>query len=272
MVSEPEELPDTAMDRGWTSITMVSSTVARSTLFQQSPSPSASGPAQPVDVMISDKDFRGRPYPRPGVVVRRRMFARGWLVVDHDIETAIVGAWPIQLWLVRDVRPAPPKNQPTSRRWYTRAESAFIVEELPNWLVFGEHGQPVARILDQVGSLTEADVEALAAARHPQAEAAYRDAWSRWTPSSPRAGCPVGHGLRRIDQAVIDAAKASGLRNLFTRTEDFDDGVDELTEPSWVAAASACLEAALGSGAPGLVDERERQALTQAWVSRFGAS
>ena len=119
--------------------------------------------------------------------------------------------------------------------------------------------------------MTEADAKALAAARHPQAEAAYRDAWSRWTPSSPRAGCPVGYGLVRIDVAVIDAAKGSGLRNLFKRDEGFDDGVDVLIEPSFVAAASACLEAALGSGAPGLDEERERQALTQAWVSRFGA-
>lgn len=208
---------------------------------------------------VSEHDFAGSPYPQPGVRVRGTGGNPPWLVVDHYIDRMIVNRWPVRLWRVTDIEAAPPESQVSE--WYTRAISVRIVEELPAWLLFGDHGDEVTSIIDAAGQLGHEDVTVLAAARPDAAGHIYAEAWRRWQPQA-RSGSPVGYALILVHHAVEQSARRSGL-SVFRY--DPVDGVDVLADRTWAAAEAACVEAALGLGAPHLVDPTEQALLTQAW-------
>jgi len=208
---------------------------------------------------VSEHDFAGSPYPQPGVRVRGTGGNPPWLVVDHYIDRIIVDRWPVRLWRVADIEAAPPGSQVSE--WYTRAISVVIAEELPAWLLFGDHGYEVTSIIDRASRLDDEDVTILASARPDTAGQIYAEAWGRWQPQA-RSGSPVGGALMLVHHAVEQSALRCGL-SLFRY--DPVDGVDILADRTWVAAEGACLEAALGLGAPHLVDATEQAVLTQAW-------
>jgi hypothetical protein len=215
---------------------------------------------------VSERDFAGAPYPQPGVRVRGTGSNPPWLVVVHYIDRMGVSRWPVRLWRVTDIEAAPPGSQVSD--WYTRAISVRIVEELPAWLLFGDHGYEATRVIDAAGRLEDEDVTVLAAARADAAGHVYAEAWRRWQ-AQARSGSPVGCALILVHQAVDRSARRSEP-SLFRY--DPVDGVDVLADRTWVAAKAACLEAALGLGAPHLVAPAEQALLTQAWRRWLAAS
>jgi hypothetical protein len=215
---------------------------------------------------VSERDFAGAPYPQPGVRVRGTGGNPPWLVVVHYIDRMGVSRWPVRLWRVTDIEAAPPGSRVSD--WYTRAISVRIVEELPAWLLFGDHGYEVTRVIDAAGRLEDEDVTVLAAARADAAGHVYAEAWRRWQ-AQARSGSPVGCALILVHQAVDRSARRSEP-SLFRY--DPVDGVDVLADRTWVAAKAACLEAALGLGAPHLVAPVEQALLTQAWRRWLAAS
>jgi hypothetical protein len=215
---------------------------------------------------VSERDFAGAPYPQPGVRVRGTGGNPPWLVVVHYIDRMGVSRWPVRLWRVTDIEAAPPGSQVSDR--YTRAISVRIVEQLPAWLLFGDHGYEVTRVIDAAGRLEDEDVTVLAAARAHAAGHVYAEAWRRWQ-AQARSGSPVGCALILVHQAVDRSARRSEP-SLFRY--DPVDGVDVLADRTWVAAKAACLEAALGLGAPHLVAPAEQALLTQAWRRWLAAS
>jgi hypothetical protein len=215
---------------------------------------------------VSERDFAGSPYPQPGVRVRGTGGNPPWLVVDHYIDRMVVNRWPVRLWRVTDIEAALPESQVSD--WYTRAVSVGIVEELPAWLLFGDHGYEVTRIIEAAGRLEDEDVTVLAAARPDTAGDVYAEVWRRWE-AQARSGSPVGYALILVHHAVEQAARRSGLPVF---RYDPADGVDVLADRTWVAAEAACLEAALGLGGPHLVDPAEQALLSQAWRRWLAAS
>jgi hypothetical protein len=142
---------------------------------------------------------------------------------------------------------------------YTRVLAVDVLAELPPWILFGEHGQAVADVLERAQRLANADACELAAERHPEAAAAYSRAWQRWLDRQPnrtryrgfhsrllavagagRAGSPVGSGLLLTWTCVTDSARHAGSAAF---TVD-DEGDEQLLDP-WAAAASALLDAAM---------------------------
>jgi hypothetical protein len=215
---------------------------------------------------VTERHFEGPPYPAPGARVRGTGGNPPWLVVDHYIDGIVVNQWPVRLWRVADIEPAPPESQVGD--WYTRVISVGIVEEVPAWLLFGDHGYEVTRVIDAAARLEGGDAMSLAAARPETAGQIYAESWRRWLPHVP-SGSPVGHALLLIHQAVERSARRTGLP-LFRY--DTIDEVEVLADSTWVAAGRACLEAALGLGAPHLVDPTEQALLTQAWRSWLNLS
>jgi hypothetical protein len=205
------------------------------------------------------EDFAGSPYPAPGLRVHGTGGNPPWLVVDHYTERMIVRRWPVRLWRVCDIEAASPENQ--VNHWYTRTISFEIAEEVPAWHLFGEHGLEVASVIESVAELRQQDVDVLSVNRPDDAGTVYSDFWRRWQPHSAW-GSPVGHALSLIHEAVERAAKMVSP-SLFRH--DPIDGVDVLGDRTWIAAEAALLEAALGLGAPQLIDEKERALLTRAW-------
>jgi len=210
--------------------------------------------------------FIGEPYPFPGAEIQRRPDERRWLVVDHVWDVINLPAWPIRVWRVTDVVPAPAEEQVAP--WYTRASALRIVEELDAWRVFGEHGWKVAAIIERSAAIDRDDAAALANGREDGAGDAYNRAWETWRQRGPAHGSPIGRGLILVDRAVQRAAKAIDL-SLFK----FDpvDQVDVLNDRTWIRASHACLEAALAFGAPDLVPRADAGVMTAAWRARFNS-
>lgn len=211
----------------------------------------------------SEADFKGEPYPRPGLQVVGTGGNPPWLVVDHFIERIVVTRWPVRLWRVGHIEAAPQADQVTS--WYTRAISVEIVEEVPAHTLFGEWGASVIQILELAALLTEDDVDNLARHRSAAAGQAYVDLWNRWQGTESPRGSPVGAALLLIHDRVNQSARRTG-RSLF-RFDPIDE-VDVLDDPAWGAAQSALLEAAVGLGAPQFAEKEERELLTRSWTAR----
>jgi len=146
---------------------------------------------------VSERDFAGAAYPQPGVRVRGTGGNPPWLVVDHYIDRMVVNRWPVWLWRVTEIEAAPPGSQVSE--WYTRAISVRIVRELPAWLLFGDHGEEVTRVIDAASRLGDEGATVLAVGRPDAAGHVYAEAWRRWQPQA-RSGSPVGYaaaGLTR---------------------------------------------------------------------------
>lgn len=170
---------------------------------------------------------------------------------------------------------------------YTRVLAVDVLAELPSWVLFGEHGQAVAGILERARRLAVADAGELAAGRHPEAAAAYSRAWQRWLgrqpdgalyrdddhsrllavvpPPGPR-GSPVGHGFTLTWTCVTGSARRHAGPAAFTVGPE---GEEELLDP-WATAASALAEAAMALGAPDLASPADAAVLTRAWQVTAG--
>ena len=208
---------------------------------------------------VGEMEFPGSPYPAPGARVVGTGGNPPWLVVQHYLDRIGLAGWPVRLWRVGDIDAAPPGAQQSD--WYTRVFSANIVEEVSAWLLFGEHGAEVARVIEAAQDLRQEDAVALAANRPDRAGSVYAEVWRRWQ-SPARWGSPVGHTLILTHNAVERSAK-----NVAPSVFRYDpiDEVDLLVERTWIVAQAALLEAALGLGAPHLMNADETAVLTTAW-------
>lgn len=206
-----------------------------------------------------------------------------WIVVDHSLKSIVAAKWPGRLWKVQVVRAAP--EQPNSSANYTRAVAVRVLEEVPVARLFGIHGERVCEIVAKASELQIEQVVALAEALDlGAADDAYSRAWDSWLervdPNSSHLGeshagtlcifaggtrSPIGVGLSLVYGQVVKRARALlGDSAFVTDTEG-----DEWLEPTWLAASSALLHAAMASGAPELLSQDDIQTLTSAWRLTF---
>lgn len=221
-----------------------------------------------------------------GARIRRRERQPPWFFVDHSLESVIVARWPGKLWLA-SVIDAEGIEQACAGG--TRAWAVEINGQVPVSRLFGEHGGAVCAVIAQARRLDLAQVRSLAAARHPDAGAAYGRAWDTWLRSlgSPRdvsgqdltgtlmmaAGVampdkrsPINSGFMVVHREVWKRAEALVGPAAFIVDEIEDE---KYLEPTWSGAHCALGEAAMAVGAPMLCDDRDL--LLAAWRTVFGA-
>jgi hypothetical protein len=88
---------------------------------------------------------------RVGERVRNPNRQPPWLIVDHALSNVMVTSWPGRLLRVEVVDAATERDGAgglVADAGYTRAVEVAIVDELPAWQLFGEHGQALARVID----------------------------------------------------------------------------------------------------------------------------
>ncbi|RKN27249.1 hypothetical protein [Micromonospora musae] len=226
-----------------------------------------------------------------GARVRLPSFDPPWIVLHHRLDVVRPARWPGRLFRVRSV-PAETEEERVALEaagWNLRTDASYrrvfavdVLAELSPALLFGPNGAAVVEVLDRADRLTEVVARDLAAARHPGAAGAYRRAWERWLSGQPNgaayrdgdhsgvlavpgaspAGSPIGIGFAAISICVTASARQRAGSAAFIFDEDDDEEL--LVEP-WSTAGAALIEAAMALGAPELVDEADRAALTAAW-------
>jgi hypothetical protein len=184
---------------------------------------------------------RERDYGRP---VDRPVAGDAGLVV-HEVATDVI-RWPSSLWRV-DKLDRPVRLRPGTT--WVRCQAFDVLEQVPEWLVAGPHGDAVEWVITRARVLTGDQVDALATLRDDGEEQLTRTLWDLWM-RAHREGSPVGCGLLELHRAVDEAARRVGPR-LFGWDEE--DGVEVLRDPGWQRARSAAHGAALALGAPQLL-------------------
>lgn len=172
--------------------------------------------------------------------VDRGLTGRDGLVIHEDPRDVLI--WPCRLWQVTDVD-GEIRLQP-SNPWF-RTQAFTVQRELPNWMVFGERGEGIAEVIEQARHLTEAKATVLGELANELIP----------TPDPALDRIPkgrirtLGHSINRLNQAVDEAARDTGLP-LFEFDES--DGVDFLADRSWRVARSVAAGAlrARGSASP----------------------
>lgn len=225
---------------------------------------------------------------QPGEVVAMPVAGEPpWIVVCFDLDEVLVAHWPGRLLQVKLEQPSSPEiaaaveatnAEVRSDRW-CRAHAVEILAELDPSTLFGPHGAAMLPVLEVAEHLDEATVTALAAARDPEASAAYQRVWNRWgadgiddlTLLDPGrdGGSPVGRGLLVVDDLVNQSAKSTPGASHYGRTDPDDpDSVELILAPGWHSAGLALIEAALALGAPGVAGE-DAAILFRAWSTVF---
>ncbi|MFJ8076992.1 hypothetical protein ACIQ7Q_24385 [Streptomyces sp. NPDC096176] len=217
-----------------------------------------------------------------------------WIVVYRTLEDVSVSRWPVRLFRARVVPPETDRERaklvsaardvlPDAK--YTRALHVDLLEELYSSVLFGPHGDAVARIVSAALALDEESANRLAAVNVPTADDEYSAAWERWLASQPHGmrssgrdhtgtvnisgvgplASPIRDGFNLIMRAVEDSAHLRGGAESFAEDEDGDL---VMVDP-WRSAAHAMLHAAMALGAPHLVDARAAAVLTSAWKTEM---
>ena len=228
---------------------------------------------------------------QPGEVVAMPVVGEPpWIVVCFDFDQVLVAHWPGRLLQVKLEPPSSPEiaaavkatnAELCSDRW-CRAHSVEVLAELDPSTLFGPHGAALLPVLEVAERLNEATVAALAAARDPEASAAYQRVWNRWGANEiddvtlldlgRDGGSPVGRGLLVVDDLVNQSAKSTPGPSHYGRTDPDDpDSVELILEPNWHQAGLALIEAALALGAPGVSGE-DAAILLRSWSTVFSNS
>ncbi|OPC84516.1 hypothetical protein B4N89_29540 [Embleya scabrispora] len=239
------------------------------------------------------------PGPMAGAAVGRRVakadFAPPCIVVDRELSSVIVGGWPGRLYRVAVTPPATDAERAAltqaneGLRQPARYIRAFTVDVLAEWpasALFGPHGAAVVAVLDAARALTPRAAARLAAASTPGAAARYGAAWNRWLTGEPNAApyldrdhrhtlaipgagpadSPIGKGFLAVSAAVRAAARDRGGPTAFETEYDEDDGQsEEVMAHPWSHALGPLLHAAMALGAPHLMSDADRDALTAPW-------
>jgi hypothetical protein len=229
-------------------------------------------------VYVPDADPGRLAEASPGAVVRNLDPAPPWIVVDHAIGSVCVARWPGRLWRV-EVLDTDGVPQASAHASYTRAVAVRVLDEVPAWSLFGEHGESVVAILSFASRLDAPTAERLAACRHPRADQAYSRAWRKWldavgcnslypdadfrgTLAAGSGACrsPIRCGLLLVHRAVWERAEAHVGPDAFLQ----DDEGERTLGPVWGAAAASLLDAAMALGAPEVTVEEDAAILTAA--------
>lgn len=228
---------------------------------------------------------------QPGEVVAMPVMGEPpWIVVCFDLDQVLVAHWPGRLLRVKLEQPSSPEiaaavkatNAEFCSDGWCRAHSVEVLAELDPSTLFGPHGAALLPVLEVAERLDEVTVTELAAARDPEASAAYQRVWNRWGADGiddvtlldlgRAGGSPVGRGLLVVDDLVNQSAKSTPGASHYGRTDPDDpDSVELILEPNWHQAGLALIEAALALGAPDLAGG-EASVLLRAWGAVFPVS
>jgi hypothetical protein len=233
-------------------------------------------------VFVSDADDGPMRFAKAGATIRNAGGGPPWIVVDHSVESVIVTKWPGRLWKVEILEMA--REQPNAGVNYTRAVSVRVLQEMAVSELFGPYGSHVCAVIERAGALTTDDLAVLGASSHPLARAAYSRAWRKWL----GRGEPVpGHSSEdNADTLAVPGGARSPIHSGFTVLHSVlaeragglvgdaafvvDDEGNRSFTPVWASIADAFLHVAMAFGAPELLSPADREALTQAWVERYG--
>jgi hypothetical protein len=231
---------------------------------------------------VSDADDGPMRSAKEGATIRNADGGPPWIVVDHSVESVIVTKWPGRLWKVEILEAA--REQPHAGVNYTRAVSVRVIEETAVSELFGPYGSRVCTVIERARALTTDDLSVLGANGHPLARAAYSRGWRKWLGrGEPDSGdssedyadtlaipggarSPIHSGFTVLHSVLAERARALVGDAAFVVDEE---GNRSFTPP-WAAAADPFLHAAMAFGAPELLSPADREALTQAWVERYG--
>lgn len=233
---------------------------------------------------VSDDEAGTMAQARTGARITLNPRQPPWIVVSHSIKSVCVARWPGRLWRARivDTTNVP---QPLSNATYTRAAIVDVLDEIPASHLFGEHGAAVCAVITKASQLEIDQVKALAQARHPAASKAYSRAWNTWLTrmdaSSAYEGedltstlaihaggsqSPINNGLKVVFKTVFERAKLIAGPAAIQCSEDGDAHL----APTWDAAASTMLEAAMAFGAPIILKDEDRRIMSAAWNTVIG--
>ncbi|MEN4917883.1 hypothetical protein ABE485_04375 [Achromobacter spanius] len=212
-----------------------------------------------------------------------------WLVVDQSLESIIIGSrWPGRLWRVR-VDELGDMSGLVAQPGYWRAAAIELQEEIPMATLFGPRGDAVLELVQQIGSLSRAQAQALADSLPAAAAAAYGRAWARWSQGGAEPGeraedewwgtlaasrrgdkerSPVHGGFLLIHSQLRTRAEAVDGETAFILIEE-DGETEQVLTPVWQGASDAFLYAAMARAAPQYVSEDDAAVLTQAWSRVF---
>lgn len=85
-----------------------------------------------------------------GSIVRIENRGPPWIVVNHELATAVITSWPVRIWRASVIEAASEADQvsvggaPKRSAGYTRAISVEIGEEVPPGELFGPNGAAIA--------------------------------------------------------------------------------------------------------------------------------
>lgn len=222
---------------------------------------------------------------RDGSLVRLAAAAPPWMVVDQTLASITVGSrWPGELWRVH-VKELGDMSGLVAQPGYWRASAIELLQALPLSQLFGPHGDAILTILDAIGQLSRAQVQALADNADAGAPDAYGRAWMRWlqaggehrstqpsewhgTLAASRRGdkerSPIHSGFLLIHAQLRKRAQAVDGDDAFELIED-DGDIEQVLAPLWQQACDALLFTAMAQGAPQYVHEADAPVLNRAW-------
>lgn len=173
---------------------------------------------------------------------------------------------------------------------YWRASAIRLLEPLPLAMLFGDYGQDIVILLQQISAVTAEQTEQLQNNLSADADSAWTKAWVLWNSqlAFPRQhryddkdgmtlsamgrdddeSSPVNGGFHLIAELLeLQAKKQEGSDAVIQIIEDGE--TEEALTPKWRAARKAFLHAAMAFAMREQLSNDEYAALTAAWSSVF---
>jgi len=215
-----------------------------------------------------------------------------WIIVDENIQSVIVTAasWPCSLWSARVIKLGDMSGL-IANPGYWRANEIELIEELPAGTLFGEQGDKIASLLDQVKTLTLSEVDELNAnmAENDKAKEVWKRAWNCWnenqkyprshtyddgmTLASPgnrdKEMSPANHGFLLMHDLFFQRARELEGHDAFIEVIEYGETEIELKQ-NWKAACEAFLQKAMGLSMAQHLSAVECATLSRVWSTVYG--
>jgi len=225
-----------------------------------------------------------------GQKIRNESDGPPYMIVDKEIQSLILAtqSWLGRLWRARVVKLGDMSGL-IKNVHYWRASEIELIEELPVGLLFGENGDKIVPLLEQISTITLTDADRLQNAEISSAEVAYAHGWEIWnkglehprkhkysdgmTIGSPsnhdKQMSPINYGFSLIHSLIWKHAGEIEGEAAFVEYIEYDQTERELN-PRWQAACTAFMCKAMATGMSRHLSAEEKAALTQPWQSVFG--